>query len=40
LRWKYVPIHFRARQGGENSINYRKIIRMGLNMLRDLRRVR
>jgi glycosyltransferase involved in cell wall biosynthesis len=39
LRWKHVPIHFRARQGGENSINYRKIAGMGLELLRDLRRI-
>jgi len=40
LRWKYVPIHFRDRRGGVNSINLPKIAKMGLTMLRDLRRVR
>jgi glycosyltransferase involved in cell wall biosynthesis len=40
VRWQFIPIHFRARRGGENSINYQKIIKMGFNMLRDLRRVR
>jgi dolichol-phosphate mannosyltransferase len=39
LRWKHFPIHFRARQGGENSINYRKIVAMGLNLLRDFSRI-
>jgi dolichol-phosphate mannosyltransferase len=39
LRWKYWPIHFRARQGGENSINYRKIARMGFAFLRDFQRI-
>ena len=39
LRWKYLPIHFRARQGGKNSINYYKIATMGLIFLRDLRRI-
>jgi dolichol-phosphate mannosyltransferase len=39
LRWKYLPIHFRARQGGENSINYRKIVEMGINLLRDFSRI-
>ncbi len=39
LRWKHVPIHFRARQGGENSIHYRKIATMGLKMLGDLRSI-
>ncbi|HJT80441.1 MAG TPA: glycosyltransferase family 2 protein [Chthoniobacterales bacterium] len=40
LRWKYFPIHFRARRGGKNSINYRKIVKMGLNLIRDLGRIR
>jgi glycosyltransferase involved in cell wall biosynthesis len=39
LRWKYLPIHFRARRGGENSINYRKIVKMGLKLLRDFGRI-
>lgn len=39
LRWKHFPIHFRARRGGENSINYRKIVKMGLDFLRDFRRI-
>ena len=39
LSWKYFPIHFRARRGGENSINYRKIAKMGINLLRDFGRI-
>jgi hypothetical protein len=39
LRWKHFPIHFRARKGGENSINYRKIVTMGFNFLRDFHRI-
>jgi dolichol-phosphate mannosyltransferase len=39
LTWKYFPIHFQARRGGENSINYRKIAKMGINLLRDFRRI-
>ncbi|PYK31677.1 MAG: glycosyltransferase [Verrucomicrobia bacterium] len=39
LRWKDMPIHFRARQGGENSINYHKIVKMGARFLRDLPRI-
>ncbi|HZR79072.1 MAG TPA: glycosyltransferase family 2 protein [Chthoniobacterales bacterium] len=39
LRWRDVPIHFRARQGGENSINYHKIAKMGARFLRDLPRI-
>jgi glycosyltransferase involved in cell wall biosynthesis len=37
LRWKYFPIHFRARQGGKSCINYSTILRTGLNLFRDLR---
>ena len=40
LRWKWIPIHFRSRQGGENSINLRRVARMGMGMLRDLKRIR
>ena len=40
LRWQYVPIHFRDRQGGVNSINLPKIVRMGWAMLRELRNVK
>jgi dolichol-phosphate mannosyltransferase len=39
LRWKHFPIHFRARQGGKNSIDYRQIAKMGLNLLRDFSRI-
>jgi dolichol-phosphate mannosyltransferase len=39
LLWKFFPIHFRERRGGENSINYRKIAKMGINLLRDFRRL-
>ncbi len=39
LRWKYIPITFRERQGGTGSINPSKIVRLGLEMLRELRKV-
>ena len=39
IRWAYVPIKFRARQGGTNSINLRKIIKMGFRMLMQVNRV-
>ncbi|HWY39629.1 MAG TPA: glycosyltransferase family 2 protein [Chthoniobacterales bacterium] len=39
VHWKDVPIHFRARQGGENSINYHKIAKMGARFLRDFQRI-
>ncbi len=40
LRWKRVPIHFRDRQGGSNSIYLPAVARMGLGMLLDLRKLR
>ncbi len=39
LRWRYTPIHFRDRQGGTNSINLRRILRMGLTLVTDLHRI-
>jgi len=39
LRWKYVPIHFRDRQGGTNSINIRSIARMGWRLLVSLPKI-
>jgi dolichol-phosphate mannosyltransferase len=40
LRWKYVPIHFRNRQGGVNSINLRRIAAMGWNLFSEIRHIR
>ena len=40
LRWIYVPIRFRARQGGTNSIHLGKITRMGWAMLLQIHRIR
>lgn len=39
LKWVHLPIRFRARQGGTNSINLMKIIKMGWEMLRQIHRV-
>ncbi|MEI9998355.1 MAG: glycosyltransferase family 2 protein [Verrucomicrobiota bacterium] len=39
LRWVYLPIHFRDRQGGSNSLNVRRILAMGWELLRDLKRI-
>jgi dolichol-phosphate mannosyltransferase len=39
LRWRYVPIHFRDRQGGTNSINFSRIVSMGWELLRNLNRI-
>jgi len=38
-RWKYIPIHFRDRQGGANSINLKRIAAMGWNLLRNLHQI-
>jgi dolichol-phosphate mannosyltransferase len=40
LRWSYVPIHFRDRQGGTNSINIKRIIAMGWEMLVNLNQIK
>ena len=40
LRWKHVPIRFRDRQGGSNSINLLSVAQMGIDMLLDLRRLK
>ncbi len=39
LRVKYMPITFRARQGGVNSINLRKISGIGLHAISDFRKI-
>jgi len=36
VRWTYIPIHFRDRQGGSNSIDLLKVSKMGLEMLSKL----
>lgn len=35
MRVKFLPITFKERQGGVNSINLRKIFKIGINALRD-----
>ena len=36
---KYIPITFRPRQGGVNSINMKKIVRVGWQALKDFHRI-
>lgn len=36
----FIPISFAPRQGGKNSINVRRIIRIGLDALGDFRAFR
>lgn len=36
---KYIPITFRARQGGVNSINFHKIIKIGKSAVHDFRMI-
>lgn len=40
LRWTYVPIRFRQRQGGKNSINLMNVAHWGTDMLLELRRLK
>lgn len=37
---KFVPITFRPRQGGVNSINLKRIFKIGLQALKDFRQIR
>ncbi len=37
VRWKFIPIRFLPRRSGQNSINTKKIVQLGWNMLRELR---
>ncbi len=39
LKVKYVPITFRPRQGGVNSINLKKIFKIGKQALKDFREI-
>lgn len=39
LKIKYIPITFRPRQGGINSINFKKICRIGKNALVDFHQI-
>jgi glycosyltransferase involved in cell wall biosynthesis len=38
-KWRFLPIHFRGRRAGTNSINLRRIAAMGWTLLRDLKRI-
>lgn len=38
-RVKYIPITFRPRQGGVNSINMKKIAKIGIQAWKDFRRI-
>lgn len=38
-RVKWLPVTFRARQGGENSMNMKRIFKIGLQALIDFRRM-
>ena len=37
---KYIPITFRERQGGVNSINLKKIVKIGIQAINDFRCIR
>jgi hypothetical protein len=36
---KYIPITFRPRQGGVNSINMKRIFKIGMQALADFRQI-
>ena len=36
---KFIPITFRARKAGKNSINFEKLVHIGWNTLRDFRKI-
>jgi glycosyltransferase involved in cell wall biosynthesis len=36
---RFIPVSFAPRQGGVNSINLKRIIRIGLNAVREFRRI-
>jgi glycosyltransferase involved in cell wall biosynthesis len=40
VRWEYVPIRFRDRQGGSNSINLLHVTHLGVSMLFDLAKLK
>jgi len=40
VRWEYVPIRFRDRKGGSNSINLLNVAHLGVSMLFDLAKLR
>ena len=40
LRWKYVPIHFRKRLGGEGHFGFKRMASMGVELLVDLPQVK
>lgn len=37
---KFIPITFGQRQGGKNSINIKKIVKIGWKSLKDFRTIR
>jgi glycosyltransferase involved in cell wall biosynthesis len=36
---KFIPITFRPRQGGVNSINFKKIVKIGIQAVKDFRQI-
>ena len=40
IKLEYIPVTFKPRQGGKNSINLVKISKIGLKALSDLRAIR
>lgn len=40
MRTRWIPITFKPRQGGVNSINLRRITKIGLKSIKDLRKIK
>lgn len=39
LKVKYIPITFKPRQGGKNSINIKKIVKIGIQSVKDFTKI-
>ena len=37
---KFIPITFKPRQGGVNSINFKKIIKIGIKAVKDFSQIK
>ena len=40
LPYLWLPIHFKPRQGGENSIDFKKIIKIGFKAINDFNKIK
>lgn len=40
MKTRWIPITFKPRQGGVNSINLKRIMKIGIKSVKDLRKVK